>query len=98
MQTPETQNGPAAGKDVFAVHARAFEAAQAHAASCSRCFVPIVDPEGNPGYFGEACPAGAALLRVYVDAEKDVLAWLSAYLPACEERSYGEPDHEETNQ
>ncbi len=98
MEKPEKQSGPAVVEDVFTTHASAFEAARAHATSCSRCFFPIVDPEGNPGYVGEACPVGAALLKVYVDAEKDLSAWLSAYEAACEERSYGEPDHEETNQ
>jgi hypothetical protein len=47
--------------------------ARQHAATCRRCFVPIIDEEGNPGLFSEACAQGAAILREYVEAEKAVM-------------------------
>ncbi len=40
-------------------------ATQEHAASCRKCIAPIVDAEGNPGYFNEACPDGLKLLVKY---------------------------------
>lgn len=46
----------------------AAEAAAAHAAACRRCSMPIIDPEGNPGLYGEACPAGLRLLVGYAAA------------------------------
>jgi hypothetical protein len=45
------------------------QACRDHANSCHKCFMPIIDAEGNPGYFGEACDKGVELLRAYVDAE-----------------------------
>lgn len=42
----------------------------AHASSCTRCCVPIMDAEGNPGYVGEACKTGADLLTEYRRIEK----------------------------
>ena len=47
---------------------RAATAADYHARTCSQCCHPIIDDEGNPGMFGEACFAGLVLLVVYCDA------------------------------
>jgi hypothetical protein len=33
--------------------------------------MPIIDEEGNPGYFGEACKKGHLLLTEYVALESD---------------------------
>ena len=55
-------------------HAHAFLDAQEHAERCRRCCIPIMDQEGNPGYFGEACEVGARILLRYVNAEKALLA------------------------
>ena len=47
----------------------AFQAetvARLHAARCERCFVPIIDAEGNPGLYGEACKEGVKILAAYV--------------------------------
>jgi len=46
----------------------AIRAAHKHAAACGACAHPIVDAEGNPGYFGEACKEGFILLVAYCDA------------------------------
>jgi hypothetical protein len=54
-------------------HERAFQAAQMHAARCRRCHMPVIDEEGNPGYLGEACRDGVAILREYIDAEVELL-------------------------
>ncbi len=43
-----------------------FEVAIRHSLTCTRCSMPIVDEEGNPGYFGEACPAGRDILAAYL--------------------------------
>jgi hypothetical protein len=50
-----------------------FARCQSHAKHCRRCFMPIMDEEGNPGLFGEACTSGYQLLTAYVDAEKEYL-------------------------
>ena len=44
----------------------ALSACRRHAARCVRCFVPIVDDEGNPGYRSEACATGLPLLEAYI--------------------------------
>lgn len=54
-------------------YTQAFEDCQKHAASCYECCMPIVDEEGNPGYFGEACKAGHGLLKRYTDLEAQLL-------------------------
>lgn len=54
----------------------AYAAAMLHAATCPRCSQPIVDEEGNPGYFGEACPAGRDILAAYCRA-------IGEHVPAC---------------
>jgi len=46
----------------------------AHAKTCRRCLVPIMDAEGNPKYVGEACRGGAELLKAYIDLEKQYFA------------------------
>jgi hypothetical protein len=51
--------------------ATAFDACQRHAKTCRECFMPIIDEEGNPGYFGEACKKGHLLLTEYVALESD---------------------------
>lgn len=38
---------------------------QSHAKHCYRCSHPIIDAEGNPGYFSEACLEGLGLLARY---------------------------------
>ncbi len=47
-----------------------FAACQNHARRCGRCFVPIMDEEGNPGYLSEACAEGYPLLEALIDAER----------------------------
>lgn len=42
----------------------------AHARACTKCVMPIMDTEGNPGYIGEACADGAELLVEYRRLEK----------------------------
>ena len=42
-----------------------------HANTCTECFVPIMDEEGNPQFVSEACAEGAELLRTYRKAEAD---------------------------
>ena len=53
---------------------RAEGRARNHARKCTACFIPIIDDEGNPGYFSEACATGYRILGEYVKAEKAVLA------------------------
>jgi hypothetical protein len=36
-----------------------------HAETCTECFIPIMDEEGNPQFVSEACAKGAELLRTY---------------------------------
>lgn len=43
-----------------------------HAKHCTRCFVPIIDDEGNPGYLSEACPQGRDILKDYIDYETNI--------------------------
>ena len=45
-----------------------YHMARHHAVTCKRCSMPIVDVDGNPGYYGEACPEGIRLLRAYEEA------------------------------
>lgn len=53
--------------DIEKVNA-AEAAARKHATKCRKCCVPIVDDEGNPKYFSEACADGVRLLVAYVDS------------------------------
>jgi len=46
----------------------AYNAARTHARRCRQCCYPILDEEGNPGLFGEACRTGLRLLIAYCDA------------------------------
>ena len=46
----------------------ACAAAAKHAITCRKCFMPIMDEEGYPGYFAEACRQGLPLLVAYVQA------------------------------
>ena len=50
---------------------QAGEMCRKHADTCRKCFVPIVDEEGNPQYESEACANGAKLLRMYRKLESD---------------------------
>ena len=50
----------------------AERAARAHARHCYRCFVPIIDDEGNPGYRSEACATGYPILEAYIAATEAV--------------------------
>ena len=52
---------------------KAEDACRRHVKRCRDCYHPIIDDEGNPGYFGEACGTGVKLLRAYVDATNAVL-------------------------
>ena len=43
---------------------------EAHARTCKVCWRPIIaDAEGNPGFLGDACHAGRALLQKWMDLE-----------------------------
>jgi len=50
---------------------QAAEMCRIHAVSCGKCFIPIVDEEGNPQYESESCADGARLLRIYRKSESD---------------------------
>lgn len=55
-------------------HEIAFLNAQSHARKCRSCAMPIVaDEEGNPGFYSEACPTGAVLLRTWQSLEGALL-------------------------
>ena len=60
----------------------ARRAAVKHAESCRKCIAPIIDEEGNPGDFGEACKnAGLKLLVRYCQLTNTfVPSWASARL------------------
>ena len=65
----------------------AAEKADQHAQSCRRCSAPIIDPEGNPGLFGEACPAGLKLLVGYAQAiGETVPCWATEQIAYLEEK------------
>ena len=51
----------------------AAKRARRHAKHCRSCYHPIIDDEGNPGYFGEACKAGFVILKLYTEAESAVM-------------------------
>jgi len=55
------------GRDTMTAE-EACAAAAKHAITCRKCFMPIMDEEGNPGYFAEACRQGLPLLVAYVQA------------------------------
>lgn len=42
-----------------------------HAETCTKCYHPIMDEEGNPKYVSEACAEGAVLLRRYNELESE---------------------------
>lgn len=63
--------------EAMKAHEDLYWLAQHHAATCHSCCHPIIDEEGNPGYFGEACAKGAAILRAYIASEK-ALMWRTA--------------------
>lgn len=42
--------------------------ARLHSATCPSCYAQIIDDEGNPGLFGEACARGLVLLVSYCKA------------------------------
>lgn len=59
----------------------ALQEAREHAESCARCYRPIVDDEGNPGLFGEACRPGLVLLVRYCKTvEEFVPYWVEKLL------------------
>ncbi len=47
----------------------ASDACMGHARTCGKCYVPIMDEEGNPQYLSEACERGRILLQNYMDLE-----------------------------
>ena len=52
---------------------KAFNEAQHHAKICRKCYMPIMDEEGNPGYYSEACTKGFELLKEYEKQESLIL-------------------------
>jgi hypothetical protein len=52
--------------DAAMIEAAAARASR-HARRCRECGHPIIDAEGNPGYFGEACATGVQLLARYCE-------------------------------
>jgi hypothetical protein len=45
-----------------------YKEALHHALTCKLCCLPIVDSDGNPGLFGEACSVGVKILIRYTRA------------------------------
>jgi hypothetical protein len=58
----------------FEAYTKAQKACHKHAKHCHRCYIPIIDEEGNPGYPSEACAIGSELLKNYMKCE-DELNW-----------------------
>lgn len=60
-----------------------FEQAQRHRKKCRNCCYPIIDDEGNPGRFSDACDTGLPLLVRYVRAlGESVPKWADEKVPA----------------
>ena len=57
------------GMDVVNLEA-AYQKAARHARACTKCSMPIVDEDGNPGYYSEACRTGQILLATEVPERK----------------------------
>jgi hypothetical protein len=70
----EKKNAP--DRDAAMISAAAALASR-HARRCHECSHPIIDEEGNPGLFGEACPTGVRLLARYCEVTGDPIpAWV----------------------
>lgn len=74
-QRPEPEFSP---EDTALLNAfnNAEAACRKHAAHCQKCYIPIMDAEGNPGLTYEACSAGAVILASYNFIENRILKLL----------------------
>ena len=70
---PKTGETKMDKRTLFRRYAKAQDHCRLHAQFCHECYMPIIDDEGNPQYFGEACAVGYVLLKTYVDAENALL-------------------------
>ena len=52
-------------------------ACKKHAESCRSCQIAIMDDEGNPQFFSEACPTGYQLLTEYYEWENKIFDLLA---------------------